>query len=750
MNFLYLCADRGIPIRGHKGASVHVRAFSDALVNAGHNVTILTPRPGAADGPAPLAAILACPLPSLPDAAGGADAAERESQAYVHTMTAAALTWLAQNPADAIYERYSLWSDVGARLRAATRLPLILEVNAPLRQEAAQHRALTNEALAAQIEATQFQAADFVAVVSESLAAYVVAHGADPAKVHVLPNGVDAQKFHPAVSGDEVRRQYGLEERFVVGFAGRMRPWHDGPTLLRAFARLHAANPAYHLLLVGEMSPQMIEAIAAAGLEGAVTCTGSVPHADVPAHLAAMNVAVSSHAPAADDAFYFSPLKLVEYLACAVPTVAAAVGQPGRLIQPGYNGYLYPPGDDAALAAAISALAENPAEARQMGWNGAALAVQNHTWAQTAAYVLRWLGADLPETTAPALPILDAKLRHRLYRATRVDLAAPLLARELPDFGKQGDSELEGIEQIELLKYKPGRRCVLAYTLMGCRKQTGQRFQQRVIGKAFRDERGARLFRLQEVLWRNGFGPDAADGISVPQPLAYVPKLRMLVQASAPGQTLNELSLQGGICRQTARAAEGLARLHATQAFAEVAEKDLLKPYTLADELQGLDSYTAQLAQSRPADLPAVRDLRAALQNWAQELPKTATVVPVHRDFYHSQVIFDGLRLHLIDFDLLAWGDPALDVANFTAHLTFLGLEQFGELRYFAREIDDFVHSYMKHMAVDRAFAERVAFYQAATFFRLLSVIAPRPVVCHLFEPLLAQTQAAVWQPVWA
>lgn len=31
------------------------------------------------------------------------------------------------------------------------------------------------------------------------------------------------------------------------------------------------------------------------------------------------------------------------------------------------------------------------------------------------------------------------------------------------------------------------------------------------------------------------------------------------------------------------------------------------------------------------------------------------------------------LDLTLIDFDLLALGDPAIDVANFTAHLLFLG-----------------------------------------------------------------------------
>lgn len=45
MNILYLSADRGIPVRGHKGASVHVRMLCNAFVAAGNHVTIVTPRP---------------------------------------------------------------------------------------------------------------------------------------------------------------------------------------------------------------------------------------------------------------------------------------------------------------------------------------------------------------------------------------------------------------------------------------------------------------------------------------------------------------------------------------------------------------------------------------------------------------------------------------------------------------------------------------------------------------------------------
>jgi aminoglycoside phosphotransferase (APT) family kinase protein len=114
----------------------------------------------------------------------------------------------------------------------------------------------------------------------------------------------------------------------------------------------------------------------------------------------------------------------------------------------------------------------------------------------------------------------------------------------------------------------------------------------------------------------------------------------------------------------------------------------------LADELRGLDDYTARLAAVRPDDLPLIEALRAGLLAWAERLPEAETAVPLHRDFYYSQVLFAGLRLHLIDFDLMALGDPAVDVANFTAHLAYLGLEQFNDLARFDQDIADFLAVY--------------------------------------------------------
>lgn len=773
MNVLYLCADRGIPIRGHKGASVHVRALSSALAALGHRVTIMTPRPGPADGPSPAAEIVEVPLP------GGTGHEEAQTRAYADALLQAATGLVAHQRVDFIYERLSLWSDVGTRLARATGLPLVLEVNAPLAEEARQYRTLHDTCLALAVERAQLAAATAIAVVSDALAKYVIMAGARPERVRVVPNGIDPAHFHPAVRGGSVHAAYGLQGRTIVGFAGRPRPWHDIDTLLAAFAMLRATDPQMHLLLVGEMPAQLPGRLEELGLAAATTLTGPVPHEDVPRHIAAMDVAVSTHLPL--EHFYFSPLKLFEYLACGVPVVTADIGQPAEIIRDGETGYLYPPGDAAALAAAIRRLLDDPAQARAVAWQGAAEVLSRYTWQHNAEAVIGWVEAatqpggehgtraagntsraggedgawsngtvDVPAAApapgnSPDLPLLDQRLRQRLYRATRPDLAGPYLAEVLPAFGRRGDQDFTGIEAIEVLKYKPGRRCVLAYTVAGRQRDSGQPVWQRVIGKVFRDERGQHLHAVQQRLWLDGFGPAAGDHIGVARSLGYVREMRMQVQAQAAGATLNQLVAESPITATMPGCAAALAKLHAAGASLAAAGRNgvTLGTYDLSREVAALETYARELAQRAPERAAEVARLHSRLEAWAATLPAAPEQVPVHRDFYYSQVLVDGPQLTLIDLDLLAWGDPAIDVGNFTAHLAFLGLDLLGNADALAGDRQLFLRAYDGFRPLDTGFRQRWAFYEAATWFRLVNVAAARPGLAHLVEPLYRLAAAA-------
>jgi starch synthase len=350
MRVAYICADRGVPIFGGKGASIHVRELTRALHALGHDVRIASPRRGG-ERPAGFDVPVDEQLP-------------------------------ADFEPDAIYERYSLNTTAGLRAAEQRRIPLLLEVNAPLADEQERYRRLEDADAARRVERRLIRSATRLIAVSSGIERWLVDAGADPERITVIPNGVDTERFRPR-DGAAVRARLGLNDRRVVGFAGSLKPWHDVATLIRALALL-PLRP--HLLVVGDGPERERLEHQAARAGVAAVFTGAIAHAHVPAHIAALDVAVAPYA--ADDGFYFSPLKLVEYLAAERPVAAADVGDIRHCVRHGETGCLYTPGDADALAAAIGDLLHDRGRAAAMAAAGRAHVCAEHTWEANARAIV--------------------------------------------------------------------------------------------------------------------------------------------------------------------------------------------------------------------------------------------------------------------------------------------------------------------------------------------------------------------------
>src|SRR5688572_13685561 len=132
----YICADTGVPVFGKKGSSIHVQEVIRALRRRGAQVQLFAARLGG-DPPDDLRDLVVHTLP-CPD---NRDCAERERASQQANAILAGLLQKA-GPFDFVYERYSLWSFAGMDHALATRVPGLLEVNAPLIEEQAAHRGL--------------------------------------------------------------------------------------------------------------------------------------------------------------------------------------------------------------------------------------------------------------------------------------------------------------------------------------------------------------------------------------------------------------------------------------------------------------------------------------------------------------------------------------------------------------------------------------------------------------------------------
>jgi glycosyltransferase involved in cell wall biosynthesis len=396
MRIAYLCADHGIPVRGHKGASVHVREMVSALQAQGHAVRVFSPNPGTGNAiAAPLEVIGASGFPDwcarqarrLGDRRHPRLDKEVRELAYNVTLYLRVLRQLRRWRPDAIYERYSLLNLAGLVLARRLGVPHLLEVNAPLRLERARTKGLALGGMAELVEGRIFAGTDAMLVVSTTLRAYTLAHGARAARTTVQPNAVDTTRFRPGRERAVTRQRLGLHaDAFVVGFAGSLKPWHGVGTLLNAFALLRADVPEARLLIAGE-GPQgetLRAQVAGLGMDDAVIFTGGVLHDEMPDLLAAVDVGVAPYTEVPD--FYFSPLKLYEYMASGLGVVASNVGEIAGLVRDGDTGLLCPPGDVPALAAALIDLARDPERRAALGVAAHAEA-ERHTWAANARLV---------------------------------------------------------------------------------------------------------------------------------------------------------------------------------------------------------------------------------------------------------------------------------------------------------------------------------------------------------------------------
>jgi glycosyltransferase involved in cell wall biosynthesis len=370
MHIAYVCADPGVPVFGCKGASVHVQEVIRALSRRGAHVELFATRIGGAAPPG-LTGVHVHALPPV----GKGDPAVRERAALA--ANAGLRTALeSRGPFDLVYERYSLWSFAGIAYARAAEVPGLLEVNAPLIEEQARYRELVDRAGAVRVAEQAFGAATALVAVSGNVAAYLEGYPAARGRVHTVPNGVDPARFHPGVRPALLRRP----GSFTVGFVGSLKPWHGLDVLVDAFASLHHQDSGTRLVIVGD-GPERDRTVAhlmSHDLLGATDSPGLVAPDEVPAWLACMDVAV---APYPDlEGFYFSPLKVLEYMAAGIPVVASRIGQLASLIQDDVNGLLCPPADVDTLAARLERLRTDLDLRAKMGAAARATVLHHHTW----------------------------------------------------------------------------------------------------------------------------------------------------------------------------------------------------------------------------------------------------------------------------------------------------------------------------------------------------------------------------------
>jgi len=318
---------------------------------------------------------------------------------------------LAGRPSDLVYQRLSLGNFAGVRWSRRYRVPLVTEYNG---SEAwvARHwgRPLKFHGLALAAEETMLRHSHLVVTVSDVLRDELRDRGVAPERIVTYPNCIDPKIFDPArfsaTDRASLLRRHGIPETALVAtFIGTFGQWHGVDVLARAIRRWLDDDPAglatsgLHFMLVGDgmRMAEVREILGDAVRSGHVTLTGLVKQAEAPAYLGASDILLSPHVKNPDGTRFFgSPTKLFEYLAMGRPVVASDLDQIGEVLANSLRveslpdgaptgdeerlALLCPPGEPAAIVAALRFLAAAPDWRVALGDNARREALAKYTW----------------------------------------------------------------------------------------------------------------------------------------------------------------------------------------------------------------------------------------------------------------------------------------------------------------------------------------------------------------------------------
>lgn len=373
---------------------------------------------------------------------------------------------------------------------------------------------------------------------------------------------------------------------------------------------------------------------------------------------------------------------------------ASAADRAREALLGGYAlGARLPPGIAAQHARSLLILLSEGFRHRRVAWPERMTAILDRTEA-----ILNSAIAAHPRPGASGDAASDA-LARLLPHALDPDHIGPEIARAT---GLAGALPVKAT----LLRRKAGRRALIRYTLDECGERVSFLGKLRAKGP---DRRTPRLHDRLRAAGLDGAGPGR---IGVPRVLGEIQALHLWLQEEVGGRRVTDHLRPGGSTRPAALVGAALARLHACGVEGGSA-------WTLGDERKVLESALGQAAAALPRRADRISALLAASSAVLTTLGE-GPVTGIHRDWYPDQALINGEAVWILDLDLHAQGDPAIDLGNFAAHVRELAIRQYGDPAALASHESAFLDGY----AAGGGRLEQVRFkgLRAASLARLVGV----------------------------
>jgi alpha-maltose-1-phosphate synthase len=365
VRILYVACDQVVP--GRTGGSVHVLEVARGLAARSHQVhAVVHSAAGAPDH-------------EEEDGVRWHRVSWRPPHRFFRFRARRAVAALAETArAEIVIERYYNFGGEGILAAAARGIPSVLEVNSPIVDHPGSAKGFLDalsivRPLRRWRERLCREATALVAPLPDIVPAF-----ARP-KTETVTWGANVEAFSPDRRSEAERRVLGIPQGAMgVVFSGSFRPWHGVPVLEAAARMLHHRRDIFFVLAGGPRPGE------ARGYHGRLL--GAVPYERMPAVLAAADVGVAPYDTARLRqlrlGFYWSPLKIFEYMASGLPVITIARPPLDTIVRLGSEGLHVPEADPAGLARALEVLAGDAEARARMGRSGRQRVVERYSWAR--------------------------------------------------------------------------------------------------------------------------------------------------------------------------------------------------------------------------------------------------------------------------------------------------------------------------------------------------------------------------------
>jgi glycogen synthase len=365
------------------GLGRHVHALAEAMAAAGHELTVLTRHPGLAEVAYDEVAggVRVVRVAEDPTQPSFTDDLLAWTTALNQALTRAGLAVCADRSFDVVHAHDWLVAHGATTLAQHLGVPLVATLHAT---EAGRHQGWLPGPVNRTIHSVEWwltSEARRVVTCSAYMRWEVTRLFDLPAgKVDVVPNGVDAPRWQVGTDRVTAARRRWAVDGPLVAYCGRLVHEKGVQDLLAAVPRLRRRHPGLRVIVAGTgpAETELRDRARALRLGRSVVFAGFVPDADLAALVAAADCAV---VPSRYEPFGMVAL---EAGAAGTPVVAADVGGLAEVVADGRLGLLFPAGDPAALAGAVSRLLADPELGRRLVRAGQAALAAEYGWDRVA------------------------------------------------------------------------------------------------------------------------------------------------------------------------------------------------------------------------------------------------------------------------------------------------------------------------------------------------------------------------------